>query len=188
MRVGTIVLVVVVVALLALVVVIYNGLVSKKNAVENAFGGMDVQLKKRYDLVPNLVATAKTYMTHEKTLLEQIVALRNTAANSVPGSVENLKVNGELSGALRGFNVAVENYPELRSVEAFTQLQRSLNEVEEQLAAARRSFNAAVTDYNNGLEQFPSNVFASRMGYQRKSVFETADAERANVSVGKLFQ
>lgn len=168
-------------------VIIYNGLISKKNAVQEAFSGIDVQLKKRYDLIPNLVAAAKTYMNHERGLLEKLVELRGRALSASAGTAENLQANVELSTALRGFSVAVENYPQLRSVESFQILQRSLNEVEEQLSAARRAYNAAVVDYNNALEQVPSSFFASAMGYRPKQVFEAADTERANVSVGNLF-
>jgi LemA protein len=169
-------------------IAIYNGLVGKKNAVEEAFSGIDVQLKKRYDLIPNLVDSAKAYMQHEKSLLENIVSLRNRAMEAPAGSAQSIQANAEISTALRGLSVAVENYPQLRSVESFNLLQRSLNEVEEQLSAARRTYNSAVVDYNNALEQIPSSFFASAMGYQRKAVFEAAQAERANVSVGKLFQ
>lgn len=179
---------VVIALVLVVVVAIYNGLVAKKNGVDFAFAGIDTQLKKRYDLIPNLVQAAQAFMTHEKGLLERLVELRNRAAGTQPGSAENVKLNAELSTALRGFSVAVENYPEIRSVEAIVTLQRSLNEVEEQLSAARRTYNAAVNDYNNALEQFPSSLFASAMGYQRKPHFEIPEAERANVSVGTLFK
>lgn len=169
-------------------IVIYNGLVSKKNNIEEAFSGIDVQLKKRYDLIPNLVQTAKTYMKHESDLLEKLVSLRSQALSTSVGSEANMKLNSEITSSLQGVKVAVENYPELRSIEAFTSVQRSLNEVEEQLAASRRFFNSAVVDYNKALEQFPSNFIASMMGYQRKAVFEAVAAERQNVSVENLFK
>jgi LemA protein len=182
----------VLVAALALIGVVaislYNGMIAKKNAVETAFSGIDVQLTKRYDLIPNLVESARAYMKHEKEVLERLVELRGKALSSQPGSPENLQTNAELSGVLRQFSVAVEEYPQLRAMESFTLLQRSLNEVEEQLAAARRFFNAAVNDYNNAIEQIPTSLFAAMLGYRQRTLFEAAPEERQRVSVGALFK
>jgi LemA protein len=169
-------------------ITLYNGMIAKKNAVETAFSGIDVQLKKRYDLIPNLVESARAYMQHEKEVLERLVELRGRALSSQPGSGENLRANADLTAALRQFSVAVEAYPQLRAVESFTTLQRSLNEVEEQLAAARRFFNAAVNDYNNAIEQIPTSFFAALLGYRQRALFEASAEERERVSVGALFQ
>ena len=170
------------------VVMIYNGLIAKKNAVAFATSGIDVQFKKRYDLIPNLIESAKTYMTHERSVFERLVVLRTDAMKTGTGSEESFKLNGEISDVLKNLKVSVENYPQLRSVETFTLLQRSLNEVEEELSASRRAYNAAVNDFNNSLEQFPSKVFASMMHYEQKPYFRAADVERANVSVAQAFQ
>mgnify|MGYP003578136988 CR=1 FL=1 len=169
-------------------IALYNGMIAKKNAVEAAFSGIDVQLKKRYDLVPNLVESTKTFMKHEKQLLERLVELRSRGLASPPGSSESMRVNAELTTALRGFSMAVEAYPQLRPVESFTLLQRFLNEIEEQLAASRRFFNAAVNDFNDAIEQFPTSYFASMLRYQRRALFEAPPEERKNVSVSNLFE
>lgn len=168
-------------------ILIYNSLVGKKNAVENAFGSIDVYLKKRYDLVPNLVAAVREYMKHEAGTLERITALRARAADPNLSTDEKVSLNNELGAALGGIRVAVEAYPQLKANENFMQLQRSLNEIEEQLAATRRSFNAAVTDFNNAVEMLPTNLMARVMGYRRQALFETPEVERANVNVGQLF-
>lgn len=175
-------------AVLALIaLMIYNGLIRKKNEVENAFGGMDVQLKKRYDLIPNIVSTVKQYASHEKDLLEQVTKLRAQAVSGNLSNDEKVAVDNQISGAMRGIMVAVENYPDLKANENFLHLQRTLNEVESQISASRRAYNAAVTDYNNGVETFPANIMAGMMGFKRKEVFEIPETERANVNVKDLF-
>lgn len=179
-------LVIVAVPLLA-VIVVYNGLVGKRNAVENAFGAVDAILKKRYDLIPNLVAAVQRYLQHEKGLLETVTGLRAKAVAGGLSGDETVDLNNRLNRALGGIMVAVENYPDLKASANFLDLQRSLNEVEEQLSAARRAFNAAVTDFNNAVEMFPGNVVAGPFGFRRRAVFEIPEAERANVSVKELF-
>lgn len=176
------------VAVLALIaLMIYNGLIRKKNEVENAFGGMDVQLKKRYDLIPNIVSTVQQYASHEKDLLEKVTQLRAQAVSGNLSSDEKVAVDNQISGAIKGLMVAVENYPDLKANEQFLHLQRTLNEVESQISASRRAYNAAVTDYNNGVETFPSNIMAGMMGLKRKQVFEIPETERASVNVKDLF-
>ncbi len=168
--------------------VLYNSLIGKKNQVEYAYSGVDVQLKKRHDLIPNLVASVKQYMEHERGLLERITELRSRAMNPNLPEGERMQLEAALSGALRNLMVAVENYPQLQANEKFTHLQASLNEVEEQIAAARRTYNAAVTDYNNAIEMFPTNLIASTMGLKRRAVFEAEETERATPSVAQLFK
>lgn len=168
-------------------VVIYNSLVGKKNQVENAFAGMDVMLKKRYDLVPNLVSTVKNYMTHEKELLTQITELRAKATSGQMSDDQKVDLDNKISKAFSGIMVAVENYPDLKANDSFMQLQRTLNEVEEQISASRRSYNASVTDYNNAIEMFPSNVVAGMMNYKEKVLFEIEETQRQNVDVNDLF-
>lgn len=183
----SIALIVVVVLVLLIVVVIYNGLVGKKNQVENAFAGMDAMLKKRYDLIPNLVATVKQYASHEEGTLTKVTELRAKALSGGLSTDERIEIDNQISKAMGGIMVAVENYPDLKANENFLQLQRSLNEVEEQISASRRAYNASVTTYNNAIEMFPSNLMANMMNYKRKAVFEIPEAERENVDVGKLF-
>lgn len=166
----------------------YNTLVGRKNQVENAFAGIDAQLKKRYDLIPNVVAAVKGYMEHEKGVLTELTELRTKALAPGLGPDERVDIDNQVSKALRGVMVSVESYPQLRAADNFIQLQRSLNEVEEQLSGARRFYNAAVTDYNNGVEMAPLNIMAGLMGYQRKKVFEAAENERQNIDVGQMLR
>jgi LemA protein len=165
----------------------YNTLIGKKNQVENAFSTVDVMLKKRYDLIPNLVSTVKTYMNYEGSTLEKITELRAKAISGGISSDEKVSLDNEIRKTMGSIMVAVENYPELKANENFIHLQRTLNETEEQISAARRTFNATVVDYNNSVEMFPTNIIAGMMGYSRKSVFEASDEERKNINVGNLF-
>ena len=173
-------------AICFLLIVIYNTLVRKRNDVENAFGGMDAQLKKRYDLIPNLVAAVKQYMRHERDLLEKITALRSQAINA-PDAENKVALDNQIAGAMKQLMIAVENYPDLKSNTNFLNLQRTLNEVESQISASRRAYNAAVTDYNNSVETFPSNVIAGMFDFSRKQVFEIEEVERQNINVDSLF-
>lgn len=169
-------------------ILIYNGLIRRKNEVDNAFGGMDVQLKKRYDLIPNLIATVKEFATHEKDLLTKVTELRAQATSGNLSTDEKVAIDNQISQSMKGLMVAVEAYPQLKSNENFLHLQRNLNEVESQISASRRAYNAAVTDYNNGIETFPSNLLAGNMGMKRKEVFEIPSEERENVNVSDLFK
>ena len=168
-------------------VLMYNSLVSKKNQVENIFSSVDTILKKRYDLIPNLVASVSKYMDHEKSILQDITELRTQANKSNVSTEEKMALDAKMSSALGSIMIAVENYPDLKANENVIHLQHSLNEVEEQISAARRAYNQAVTDYNNALEQIPSNFIASAMNYKAKEVFKISEAERKNVNVKELF-
>lgn len=175
-------------ALIAVIaIVMYNTLISKKNQVDNIFGGVDAVLKKRFDLIPNLVASVSQYMEHEKSTLEKITELRSQAMK--PGITDDQKIalDAKLTSALGAINIAMEAYPDLKANENVMHLQRSLNEVEEQISAARRAYNQAVTDLNNAIEMFPTNLMASYMKLQPKKVFEITVNERQNVDVGALF-
>jgi len=167
---------------------IYNGLIRKKNEVDNAFGGIDVQLKKRYDLIPNLVSTVQQYASHEKELLEKVTNLRTQAISGNTTDNERVNLDNQISGALRSIMISVENYPDLKANTNFLDLQRALNETESQISAARRAYNAAVTDFNNGIETFPGNLMASLMKLARKEVFEIPETEKQNVNVKELFK
>ena len=177
----------VVIGIVLILVLMYNSLINKKNQVENSFGGMDVQLKKRYDLIPNLISAVKTYMKHEANTLTEITELRTKALSGGISDDEKVDLDNKITSHLSGIMVAVENYPDLKASDNFIQLQRSLNEVEEQISASRRSYNAAVTDYNNGVEMFPTNLIAGVMSFKRKNVFEIPDVQRENVNVENLF-
>ena len=165
----------------------YNSLVSKKNQVHNIFASVDTQLKKRYDLIPNLVATVSKYMEHEKSLLSEVTKLRAEANKPNISDEHKIALDAKVSSALGSIMVAVENYPELKANENVMHLQGSLNEVEEQISAARRAYNQAVTDYNNAIEMFPTNFMANAMNYTTKDVFQISENERQNVNVKELF-
>ncbi len=168
--------------------VLYNSLVAKKNQVENAFATMDVYLKKRYDLVPNLVATVQQYMKHEAETLTKVTELRARAQSGTLSTDEEVAVNNQLGRAIGNIMLQVEQYPDLKANQNFLDLQGSLNEIEEQLSAARRAYNASVTDLNNAIEMFPTNLLAGMMGYSRRTLFEISEGERQNVNVKELFQ
>jgi LemA protein len=178
----------IIVAVVAVILVLmYNSLVSKKNQVENIFASVDTVLKKRYDLIPNLVASVSKYMEHEKSLLVEVTKLRAEANKPNISDKHKMELDAKVSSALGSIMVAVENYPELKANENVMHLQHSLNEVEEQISAARRAYNQAVTDYNNAIEMIPTNFMARAMNYTRKEVFEIVETERQNIDVKKLF-
>jgi len=182
---STSLIIIIVVAII--LVLMYNSLVGKKNQVENIFASVDTQLKKRYDLIPNLVSSVSKYMEHEKGILGEITKLRSEANKPNVSDEQKIALDAKMSSALGSIMIAVENYPDLKANENVMHLQRSLNEVEEQISAARRTYNQAVTDYNNAIEMLPTNIMASFMHYKRKEVFEIIEAERKNVNIKELF-
>jgi len=184
----TLILVIVIAILLLVVISVFNSLTNKKNQVTNAFGSVDVQLKNRYDLIPNLVATVQQYATHEKELLTKITDLRTKALQQNTTPEDRVNLDNQISSALSGIMVAVENYPDLKASQNFIDLQRSLNEVESQIAAARRAYNAAITDYNNAIEMFPGNLMAGMMLLKTRQVFTATETERGSVNVKDLFK
>jgi len=171
-----------------ILILMYNSLIGKKNQVDNIFAGVDAVLKKRYDLIPNLVASVSKYMEHERGLLEQVTQLRSQAMKPDISDAQAIELDRKITSALGSIMVAVENYPDLKANENVMHLQRTLHEVEAQIAAARRAYNQAVTDYNNAIEMIPTNIMAGFMGLTRKQVFEISEGERANVDVKALFQ
>lgn len=176
------------VVLFLLIVGLYNSLVRRKNDVENAFASVDVMLKKRYDLIPNLVETVKNYMKHEKSLLTELTSLRAKAVSGEISNDDRVDLENKITKGISGVMVAVENYPDLKASQNFLQLQGAWNEAEEQISASRRAFNAAVTTFNNKVETFPSNMMAAIMGYKRRRLFEIPEAERQNVRAKNLFE
>jgi LemA protein len=171
-------------------IAMYNGLINKKNKVEYAYSSIDVMLKKRRDLIPNLVSSVKQYMEHEKGLLTEVTELRSQIIKAEEGGSDEQRfgLENKLSGLLGKIQVSVEAYPELKANENFLQLQAALNEIEEQISASRRAFNASVLDFNNGVEMFPSNIIAGMMSFKRKASFEIPSEERENVNVGEMFK
>lgn len=164
-------------------VFLYNGLVRMRNMVEEAWSGIDVQLKRRTDLIPNLVSTVKGYAAHEKETLEEVVRLRNLAQNA-QGVGETAQAQGLLGAALGKLIALAENYPELKANENFLQLQGTLKEIEEQIQLARRYYNGSVRNLNIAVESFPGNLLAGRFGFAKAEFFELeSEAERAVPSV-----
>lgn len=174
---------IVIVALLAWVISIYNGLVKSKLKVDNAWSQIDVQLQRRFDLIPNFVETVKGYMKHESETFEKIAALRTSWSNS--SSVgEKAKLDGELSGALKTIMAVSENYPELKANTNFSELSEELRNTENKISFSRQFYNDSVTMYNTKLELFPSNIVAGMFNFTPKELFATeSDEARKNVKV-----
>ncbi len=149
---------------------LYNGLVSRRNAVDNAFASLDANLQKRFDLVPNLVATVQGYASHERQLFEDVTRLRGEVQNApTPGA--RIEADAQMAPLLGHILMVAEGYPQLKASASFEQLQRTLTELEEQISASRRAFNAAITDYNTAVQSFPSSVFASAFGFAQRNFF-----------------
>ncbi|MDL2255673.1 LemA family protein [Parabacteroides sp. OttesenSCG-928-G06] len=182
----TIKLIILLAVLLVLGAIAYNSLIRKRNQVDNAFASIDVMLKKRFDLIPNLVATVQQYAAHEQELFAEITRLRAMDYGKFSES-EKQAFDAVFTHAGDRLRVVAENYPELKASENFIQLQRSLNETEEQLSAARRTFNASVTDFNNSVQSFPTNLVATLFGFQCKSLFHIPEHEKATPDVKELF-
>jgi len=179
---GVWIAVIVVFAFVVLLVMLYNGLVQLRVRADSAWSDIDVQLKRRHDLIPNLVETVKGYAAHEKGTFENIARYR-TAAMAATTPDQKIEAEGQLTNALRGLLAVAENYPQLRASEQFTSLQGSLNEIEDSLQNSRRYYNAVVRDLNTKIQSFPTNILAGMFGFTPKQFFEAPAAERENVEV-----
>src|SRR5215469_12736970 len=156
----------------------YNGLVRLKVQCDNAWADIDVQLKRRYDLIPNLVETVKGYAAHEKDTLEGVINARNRAMTATTPA-DKAQAENMLTGALKSLFALAEAYPQLRAIESFTSLQNSLSQIEDTVQNARRYYNAVVRDLNTKILQFPTNIFAGMLGFKQRDFFEvTSAAER----------
>ena len=153
---------------------VYNGLVAMRQRVDQSFADIDVQLKQRHDLIPNLVETVKGYAGHERGTLEDVVKARN-AALTAQGPAQVAAAEGQLTSALRGLLALSEAYPDLKANTNFQQLQTELSDIENKLAAARRFFNNSVQEYNTGIEQLPAALFAGSLGFRRKEFFDLGE-------------
>lgn len=186
METGTIILIVILVVIVGGIgwfVAAYNGFIKLRNAVEEAFATMDVYMKKRYDLIPNLVETVKGYASHEKETLENVTKARNMAAGA--DTLEQ-RVAGEnmLAGTLKTLFAVAENYPNLKANENFMDLQKQLQKVEEDIANSRKYYNAVVREFNTAIQVFPNNIIAGMFRFEKKPMFEVEAAEeRQNVKV-----
>lgn len=180
---GFIIIAVVVILILLWFVGAYNGFVRLKNSIEEAFSTMDVYLKKRYDLIPNLVNTVKGYAAHESGTFEKVVQARNAAMNA--GSVEaRMENENAISGALKSIFALAEAYPELKANTNFLELQDQLKHTEDEIANSRKYYNAVVKEYNTKRETIPTSIIASMFNFEKKPMFEVSDAsQRENVKV-----
>jgi LemA protein len=165
-----------------------NDLIGKKNQIERAFASIDVLLKKRCDLIPNLVAIAQQYMEFEKETFTRIAGLRSRAMSGRLSTDERMSIENQITRDLSDFFVSVESYPELRSNQQFLDLQAAINEAEEQISAARRFYNTAVNEFNNAVEMFPSNIVAGFMRLRPQAFFAIEERERQSVDVHQLFK
>ena len=165
--------------------VVYNGLVSKRNSAKRAFSGIDVQLKKRWDLIPQLVEVVKGYAAHEKEVFTKVIEARNAAMQLYDGSLSHARMSCEqvIAQETPRIMALAEDYPDIKANEQFLWLQRNLTEVESQISASRRAYNASVLKYNNKIEQFPSSIIANRNGFITMEFFTIELSERQNVSV-----
>ena len=178
---SAILVIIIVVAVLALIAIsTYNNLVKLRNNRENAFANIDVQLKQRFDLIPQLVATVKGYAAHEKELLEKITLAR-TAAMSATSINDKIQADQQLSSALAGLKVSVEAYPDLKANQNFLQLQSELADIENKLAATRRFFNSSTKELNNAVQTFPSNLLAGMFGFQKEPMYEIQASDRQSM-------
>lgn len=176
---GWIIAAAVVVLLIAIMVGMYNGLVRDRNRVDNAWSQVDVQLKRRYDLIPNLVETVKGYASHEQQTFERVTQARS-AAQSAEGPAEQAEAENFLTSALRQLFAVAEDYPELRASENFAGLQAELSETENRISVSRQIYNDTVLTYNNKVQQVPTNIVASMFGFDQREFFDAGDeAEEA---------
>ncbi len=173
----TLIILVVLALLVLLVIGLYNRLVKLRNNRENAFADIDVQLKQRLDLIPQLVEAVKGYMKHESTVLTDITNARTSALQAKTIN-EKIAAEGQLSTALQGLQVAVEAYPDLKASQNFIQLQEEIADIENKLAASRRFFNSATRELNNAVQTFPSNILAGMFGFQREPMFDLGGDQR----------
>nr|WP_315046075.1 LemA family protein [uncultured Campylobacter sp.] len=186
MNAALILLVVIVLLVLALVGV-YNSFIAKRNQVRNIASTVDTQLKKRYDLIPNLVSATREYMSHENSVLTRVSELRSQAI-SASSNADKFRLNSEISALLGQIRVAVEAYPNLKANESFAKLQNALGECEEQISAARRAYNGAVTVYNNACEMFPTNIIANVFNFVKAEFFAASEQEKQAPNVSELFK
>ena len=164
----------VIVVLVLWIITIYNGLVSLRQRVNQAFADIDVQLRQRHDLIPNLVETVKGYATHERGTLEDVIKARNVAM-AAQGPAQQAAAENMLSGALRQLFALSESYPDLKANASFQQLQAELTDLENKIAASRRFFNNTVQEYNTGIQQFPAALFAAALGFSQKEFFDLGE-------------
>ncbi len=177
------ILLAIVVFILLWLVLAYNGLITSRNRTQEAFSDINVQLKRRYDLIPNLVSTVQGYASHEKTVFEDVTKARSNAMQAT--GTDKAGAENQLSGALKSLFAVAENYPDLKANQNFLSLQNELTDTEDKIQAARRFYNGMVRDFNTKLQVFPTNIFANMMGFTKMDFFgnDLTDAEKQPVAV-----
>lgn len=183
---GLVIVGVVFLLVLLIPVGMYNSLVGKRNQVHNIFATMDAMLKKRWDLIPNLVSTVKGYADHERGLFEAVTEARAKAQSGQLNEQQKVGLENSFMQLLGVVRATVENYPQLKASDNFMHLQRTLNELEEQISAARRAYNASVTDYNNAVQMFPTNLIAGMFNFQQMTLFQIEAGQRETPQVQKM--
>ncbi len=176
------IMIAIVVIILIALFVMYNSFVQLNNRVKEAFATMDVYLKKRWDLIPNIVETVKGYAKHEKETLNEVVTLRNTTYEKMSND-EKIRTNEQLSKGIHRIMALAEAYPDLKANENFKDLSNQLIKVEDEIANARKYYNGTIRLYNNKVQMFPSNIIAKLFGYKPKNMFEASETERKNIKV-----
>lgn len=179
---GIAILIIVILFLIFWIIGTYNSLIRTRNKCDYAWSQIDVILKKRFDLIPNLVETVKAYAAHEKDVLENVTKARSMI-NSAGSVADQAEANNMLTGTLRTLFAVAENYPQLKANENFLKMQEDLNDIETKISYQRQFYNDAVYSYNTMIQQFPGNIFAGIFGFIAKELFKTPDAERENVKV-----
>jgi LemA protein len=177
-----IVILVILIVIAFIVIAMYNSLVKLKVRCDSAWSDIDVQLKRRHDLIPNLVETVKGYAAHEKGTFENIAKFRSQAMQAT-APADRAAAENQLTGALKSLFAVAENYPQLKASEEFTQLQGSLGQTEDAIQNARRYYNAVVRDLNTKIQSFPTNILANMAGFQQRQFFEAESTDRAPVAV-----
>ncbi len=172
---------VIVVLVVLFIVAAYNGLIRRRNRVQEASSDIDVQLKRRYELIPNLVNTVKGYATHERELFEKVAALRSRLVTG--STAEKIDASNQLTDTLKSLFAVAENYPELKANQNFLELQAELTDTQDKIMAAQRFYNANVRDFNTAIQVFPTNLFASALGFTKFEFIEANEAETQNVEV-----
>ena len=179
---GLWILIIIIVITILWFVLAYNSFIRLRNRIDNAWSQIDIQLKRRFDLIPNLMESVKGYMKHEKGVLKEVTAAR-TEFLKAKGPKEMAQAEGHLAGALKSIFAVAESYPNLRASENFMQLQEELSGTESKIAYARQHYNDSVLDYNNKVQTFPSKVIAGMFSFKQREFFDVPEAERKNVKV-----
>ena len=177
-----IILIIIIVGIVVWVIAIFNSLVRLKNRVDEAWSDIDVQLKRRYDLIPNLINTVKGYAAHEREVFEKVTEAR-TRAMGAGTTADKVAAENTLSGTLKSLFAVAENYPELKANQNFLELQRELTDTEDKIQASRRFYNGNVRDFNTKIEIFPNNTIAGMLGYAKREFFEAHEEEKEPVKV-----